>query len=79
MCESCYWDGSNFERHGRNTWLYRTPGGRYFTVTKTQWQGERDILTPVDLEEAIRLYEQDLPEHDVDYEDAFPDVEVVEA
>lgn len=48
-----YWDGHNFERRGRNTWLYRTPGGRYFTVTRTQWQGEQDALEPVDLDTAI--------------------------
>ena len=79
IASDCYWDGSNFERHGRNTFLYRTPGGRYFTVSLTQWQGERDTLTPVDLEEAIRLYEQDLPEHEEDYAKAFPGVEVEEA
>ena len=79
LASDCYWDGSNFERHGRNTWLYRTANGRYFTVTKTQWQGERDSLTPVTLEEAIELYEYQLPEHEVEYEDAFPDVEILEA
>lgn len=74
-----FWDGHNWERHGRNTFLYRTPNGRYFTVTLTQWQGELDALTPVDLDEAIRLYETDLPEHYAEYSDAFPNVTIEEA
>jgi len=74
-----YWDGSNWERHGRNTFLYRTPNGRYFVVTLTQWQGEQNTLEPVDLEEAIRLYEHELTEHQVTYAEAFPEVEVEEA
>lgn len=74
-----YWDGHNWERHGRNAFLYRTPGGRYFVVTLTQWQGELDTLSPVDLDEAIRLYEDELPEHYVEYSDAFPDVTVEDA
>jgi len=26
IASDAYWDGSNFERHGRNAWLWRTPG-----------------------------------------------------
>ena len=78
IAHNVYWDGSNWERHGRNTWLYRTPHGRYFQVVGTLWQGERDTLTPLSLEEARSLYER-LPEHEVAYEDAFPEVEVIEA
>ena len=74
-----YWDGSNFERHGRNMFLYRTPNGAYFTVTLTQWQGERDELTPVTQDDAIELYEGRLTEHGVSYEEAFPDVKVDDA
>jgi len=74
-----YWDGHNFERHGRNTWLYRTPNGAYFTVTLTQWQGEQDSLDPVSQDEAIQLYETTLTEHEVPYSEAFPGVEVQDA
>ena len=74
-----YWDGSNWERHGRNTFLYRTPNGSYFTVNMTQWQGESDTLTPVTLDEAIDLYENSLSEHEVKYSAAFPGVEVKDA
>jgi hypothetical protein len=74
-----YWDGHNFERHGRNTFLYRTPKGAYFTVTMTQWQGEQDHLEPISQEEAIQLYETSLTEHYENYADAFPGVEVKDA
>jgi hypothetical protein len=66
-----YWDGHNHERHGRNTFLYRTKRGRFFTVHLTQWQGERDRIEAVDEEEARRLYEGPLSEHEVEYEAAF--------
>lgn len=79
LASDCYWDGSNFERHGRNRFLYRTPNGRYFTLRLTQWQGEQDTLEPVDLEEAIRLYEGPLSEHETEYAAAFPDVVIEEA
>lgn len=65
-----YWDGSNFERSGRNLFLYKTKNGRYFTVGLSQWQGERDILTPIDRDDAKKLFE-DLEEKRVDWETAF--------
>lgn len=74
-----YWDGHNFERSGRNMFLYRTPNGAYFTVTLSQWQGEQKSLDPVTLEEAISLYEGSLSEHEVSYAEAFPDVKVDDA
>lgn len=66
-----YWDGHNFERGGRNTWLLRTQRDSYFCVSGTLWQGEQDSLNPLTEEEAIALYEA-LPEHEVEYELAFP-------
>ena len=74
-----YWDGSNWERHGRNTYLYRTSHNRYFVVTVTCWQGERDTLEPVELDDAIALYEKSLPEHAITYEEAFPAATVEDA
>lgn len=79
IAHDAYWDGHNFERHGRNTFLYMTPKGNYFTVHLTQWQGERDTLNPVTQDEAIELYESSLTEHEVDYATAFPDVQVENA
>ena len=65
-----YWDGSNYERGGRNTHLYRSKGGAYFVVYSSQWQGESTKLIPLSREEAIELYEE-LHEQYVDYEEAF--------
>ncbi|MDL1895570.1 hypothetical protein FBQ82_04815 [Anaerolineae bacterium CFX7] len=74
-----YWDGHNFERRGRNTFLYVTPNGNYFTVTLTQWQGGQDTLEPVSQAEALDLYENQLSEHAETYANAFPDVQVTDA
>ncbi len=65
-----YWDGNNWERHGRNTYLYRTKKGNFFLHHTTLWQGEDDSIEPVTKEEAKGHYE-DLREHDMTYEDAF--------
>lgn len=65
-----YWDGSNYERHGRNTYLYKTARGNFFLHHTTQWQGERDSIEPVDIGEAKSYYEQ-LPEQELEYSDAF--------
>lgn len=74
-----YWDGHNWERSGRQCFLYKTPKGAFFTVNLTQWQGERDTLQPVTQEEAISLFEGDLTEQRLTYAEAFPGVTVEEA
>lgn len=79
LADDQYWDGRNHERRGRNRFLYRTPKGHYFLVTLTLWQGEQDTLEPISEEEAQRLYEQELTEHAVEYEDAFPKAQVEDA
>jgi hypothetical protein len=73
-----YWDGHNFERSGRQAFLHRTPKGNYFATYLTCWQGELDRLEPLSLDAAIEMFEQ-LPEKRVDFEDAFPGVEVEDA
>jgi hypothetical protein len=73
-----YWDGHNFERQGRNTFLYKTKNNNYFAQYLTCWQGERDSLEPLSKDEAISLFEE-LSEKRVEFEDAFPGVELVEA
>ena len=78
IAHDCYWDGHNMERNGRNTYLYKTPKGRYFAVYQTLWQGELDSLEPLEEYEAVYLYGQ-LPEHEVEFEEAFPNVKVEEA
>jgi len=78
LASDCYWDGHNYERRGRNRWLLKTKNGRYFMQIQTQWQGELDRITPLSEEEAICEYEA-LPEHEVEFEEAFPGVEIEEA
>ena len=73
-----YWDGSNWERRGRNTYLYRAPGGSYFVHRTTQWQGERDNIEVLDQTAAADLYET-LPEQELSFEDAFPGLAIEEA
>lgn len=60
----------HFEHYGRNVFLYRTPGGAFFRVDLTQWQGEQDTITALSREDAMQLYEE-LPDHSVGYEEAF--------
>ncbi len=79
IADDAFWDGHNFERHGRNTFLYKTKTGNYFSVTLTQWQGERDELTPLTQEEAIALYERLDDADALQFEYAFPGVKVTDA
>ncbi|MEP0806736.1 MAG: hypothetical protein HRF47_14740 [Chloroflexota bacterium] len=65
-----FWDGSNWERHGRNTYLYKTKRGNFFAYHTTQWQGERNYIEALTIEQAKELYER-LPEQDMDFEAAF--------
>jgi hypothetical protein len=79
IASDAYWDGYNFERSGRNTFLYRTEKGNYFTVTLTQLGGEMDQLAPITQDLAIELFEGPLSKHEVGYHEAFPDVTVTDA
>jgi hypothetical protein len=65
-----YWDGHNWERHGRNTFLYKTKKGNFFLCHKTLWQGERGSIEQVSDGEAKVHYES-LPEHALEYAEAF--------
>lgn len=67
-----YWDGHNFERNGRNNFLYMTPKGRYFVARLSQYQGEFNYIEALTEEEAKALYEE-LSEKEVDWDEAFPD------
>jgi hypothetical protein len=71
IADNVYWDGHNFERNGRNTWLYRTPRGAYFQVTGSRWEGERDTLEPLSRDDAIALYEDLDDDEAMDFEAAF--------
>ena len=66
-----YWDGSNWDRYGRNTYLYRHADGEYFVFRLTMWDGERDHIEPISRANALDIYDS-LPEREVSHEDAFP-------
>ena len=74
-----YWNGHKCEQRGRNKFLYRTDKGNYFLVTQTMWVGEQNTLAPISQQEAVELYESELPVHEVSYGKAFPEIVVVEA
>lgn len=73
-----WWDGNNFERSGRQSFLYRTPKGAYFATHLTCWQGERDSIEPLTADEAASLWES-LTEQRMEFDEAFPGLTVEEA
>jgi len=76
-----YWDGQNWERNGRNSFLYKTPGGKFFTVDLSQWQGEDySTLEPVSKDDAIEFFESCRDDcQRIKFEEAFPDVKIKDA
>lgn len=73
-----YHDGRNYERNGTNSFLYKTKKGVYFLVYLTRWQGQRDYIAPLTVDEAYEAYER-LSEKRVCVGDAFPGIEIVDA
>ena len=73
-----HWDGHNFERQGRQTFVYKTPKGGFFAVHLTCWEGEQDRIEPLTLDEAVELFEG-MSEQRLSFEEAFPGVKVEEA
>ena len=70
VASDCYFDGSNWDRNGRNTYLYRTMKGAFFRYETSRWQGERDYICPVSDDCARRMYEN-LREREMTYAEAF--------
>jgi hypothetical protein len=79
IADDAFWDGHNFERHGRNTFLFKTKNGGYFAQHLTQWEGERDTLEPLTQDEAVTLYEELDDKDAVPFEEAFPGMKIEEA
>ena len=73
-----YWNGHTWEQGGRNTFLFRTPKGNFFAQYQTLWQGEINKIVPLEIKEAIALY-QSLREKEVPFRVVFPDVKVKDA
>lgn len=70
IADNYFWDGHNWDRQGRNTFLYRTAKGNFFTHHTTRWQGERDRIEPITEKEALELWDV-LPEKRTEYREAF--------
>jgi hypothetical protein len=81
LADDVYWDGHNWERHGRNVFLYRTPGGAYFALHRTMWQGEHDSIEVLSESEAQALYERlaAVDDEALPFEQAFPGLAVTDA
>jgi len=70
VAHNSFWDGRNFERNGRNQFLYKTEKGNFFLFTMTMWQGELDRIVPLTKDEAKETWEE-LPEQEMEYFAAF--------
>jgi hypothetical protein len=70
LASNRYWDGHNFERQGRNTYLYKTSKGNFFLHNTTMWEGEHDTIEVIDESAAKEMYEN-LYEKEVEYQEAF--------
>ncbi len=73
-----HWDGRGHQRLGRNTLLFRTAKGNYFMLLQGTWPRERDMLSPLARDEALRTYEE-LPVKAVEVEEGFPGIEIEDA
>jgi len=71
IAHDAYWNGYSCEQGGRNTFLFRTPNGNFFAQHQSLLRGETNKITPLDINEAIALY-QSLPKKEVPFRVAFP-------
>lgn len=78
IASDAYWDGRNWERHGRNTFLFKTLKGNFFVQYQSKRRGEQDFIKPLSVEEAVQLYES-LPQKEVEFAIAFPDLDIEDA
>ena len=72
-----HWDATTLRPRPQH--VYRTPRGRFFTVTLTQWQGEQDNPHAWSLGRCVELFETTLTEHELSHAEAFPSVPSKEA
>lgn len=78
IASDAFWDGRNWERRGRNTYLFKTLKGNYFAQYQSKRHGEQDCIKPITVDEAVQLYES-LPQKEVEFAVAFPDIHVEDA
>ena len=58
IASNYYWDGRNYDRDGRNCYLYASPHGAFFAHYTSRWDGEHDRIEPLTKEDAQELYDQ---------------------
>jgi hypothetical protein len=78
IAHDAYWNGYNWEQGGRNTFLFKTPKGKFFAQYQTLLSGETDKIIPLRTNEAMSLYHS-LHKKEVPFVVAFPDVKVEDA
>ncbi len=71
LADDVVWDGHNFERNGRNTWLLKSPKGQYFFACRSMWQGEVDHIELCSRDDARAFFEVQRNNQHVEYADAF--------
>jgi len=80
IADDAYYDGKNWERNDTNTFLYRTPNGRYFITFINR--GEKfpgpTVLRPLLMEDAITLF-YELKQKHKPFKEAFPGIEILDA
>jgi hypothetical protein len=77
IAHDAYWNNCNWEQNGRNTFLFRTSRGNFFAQHQTQVPGESDSIKPLDLTEAMHLY-QSLQKKEVPFVIVFPSAVLAE-
>jgi hypothetical protein len=78
IASDAYWDGKNWERHGRTTFFFKTLKGNFFSQCLSKRRGEQDLIKPLSVDEAVQLYES-LPQKEVEFAVTFPDIHVEDA
>lgn len=71
-------EGSTYERHSRQTFLYRSPRGAFFFAVQTGVEGEVDRIRLATLEKAIASWEMANAHGTarLEFEEAFPGVTI---
>jgi hypothetical protein len=49
-------------QYGRRIMLYKSAKGNFFAAYLTQWEGERDVIEPINIAEAKAFYERLTPQ-----------------
>jgi hypothetical protein len=71
IAHDAYWNGYSSEQGGRNTFLFKTPKGNFFSQHQTLVQGEINRITPLETNEAMHLY-QSLRKKELPFRVVFP-------